>query len=255
MKLNDKNLLVHSVFPTLSGEIGIIPQGSPAVFIRLAVCDLRCPWCDATGALTVKNGMEISPEDLLKVVSQFGIKNFVITGGEPLLQMTPLGEFVRLLHLHYKFTCKVQVETSGHIIPSIDDKNMSLIDGYVVDYKLPSSGMEKRMLPFVKFLEFPNKTYIKFVVNHLIDFIRMAEVIDFILKENNGKKQLFHSIFFAASPVHGEMSPLHLWKMIFDNKFLRDKVILNIQIHKIIGQDSIETKPYLQDFLAFQPIS
>lgn len=250
MKLNDKNLLVHSVFPTLSGEVGAIPQGAPAVFIRLAVCDLRCPWCDAKNALTVKDGKEMTPGELLVMATQYDINNFVITGGEPLLQEKPLGEFIRKLCVYSEFTAHIQIETSGHRIPSTND-GMYLIDSYVVDYKLDSSKMNDRMMEPEQYLMFPGKTYIKFVIGSPYDFEQATQMVKRICDKIDGSpKKIWRNLFFAFSPVYTnndylKVDALALWERVQNHPFLKDKIILNLQLHKIIGQADIEEKPLL----------
>lgn len=100
-------LLVHSLFRTIQGEGP--NAGQPAIFIRLAGCNLRCFWCDTDFA----NGETIPMEELAREVSLLAgdaITLVVITGGEPLLQnIAPLCK--TLLEWNYQ----VQVETAGTV--------------------------------------------------------------------------------------------------------------------------------------------
>src|SRR6266508_4813221 len=51
--LRDKppgQLLIHEVYRSIQGESTF--AGLPCVFVRLAVCDARCSWCDTPHAFT-----------------------------------------------------------------------------------------------------------------------------------------------------------------------------------------------------------
>lgn len=99
------SLDVIDIFPTIQGEGPY--AGTPAVFVRLAGCDLQCPMCDTN----YTKGRKFSRVNLLmnQVLELRGKSNLVvITGGEPLRQN--IGMFVRSL-LDYDF--QVQVETNG----------------------------------------------------------------------------------------------------------------------------------------------
>lgn len=101
----DGMLEVHSIFYTIQGEGPF--NGAPAVFIRLAGCNLQCPLCDTD--YTSKRAL-VSPLDILKLVQ---IHNqaatlVVITGGEPFRQnITPTTE--ALLDAGFR----VQIESNG----------------------------------------------------------------------------------------------------------------------------------------------
>lgn len=114
-------LAVNSIFHTIQGEGPF--AGSPAVFIRLAGCNLQCPLCDTeyTSRETVH---------VLKIVSRvrsYKPKGFaqpnlvVITGGEPFRQS--IGPLILAL-LHEGFL--VQIETNGtiyqHGVPYTDPR-------------------------------------------------------------------------------------------------------------------------------------
>jgi 7-carboxy-7-deazaguanine synthase len=99
---------VHSVFYTIQGEGPFC--GTPAVFVRLAGCNLQCPGCDTEyteGRQTVDVRLLVqSVQELMP----FGL--VVITGGEPFRQ--ELGWFMSLLRTSGYY---VQVETNGTLPP------------------------------------------------------------------------------------------------------------------------------------------
>ncbi len=108
------NLRVQEVFQTIQGEGPF--SGCPAVFVRLAGCNLRCHFCDTDFESGWENVM--APKDLaaavMRKVWESGIKLIVITGGEPLLQN--LEPFLSLVTLMPPY-CKVQIETAGTVWP------------------------------------------------------------------------------------------------------------------------------------------
>jgi organic radical activating enzyme len=96
---------VHSIFLTIQGEGPF--TGCPAVFVRLAGCNLQCPGCD-TDYTSKRERM--SPSAIAaKVIDLSGPAVLVvITGGEPFRQnIADLCK--RLVGLAYN----VQIETNG----------------------------------------------------------------------------------------------------------------------------------------------
>ncbi len=74
-----KQLPVVEIFDSMQGEG--IHTGASATFIRLAGCNLACPFCDTD--FTVFTKMNI-PEIAAKAIG-FGNRLIVLTGGEPLV--------------------------------------------------------------------------------------------------------------------------------------------------------------------------
>jgi organic radical activating enzyme len=108
--LDDGSLLVHSIFLTIQGEGPNV--GRPAIFVRLAECNLQCPGCDTTytGDMVERlyfNDITRKIEDIQRW--QCLVKPLiVITGGEPLRQnLVPLINWLIKHHYH------VQIETNG----------------------------------------------------------------------------------------------------------------------------------------------
>lgn len=109
-----KSLLVHSIFYTIQGEGPF--SGVPAVFIRLAGCNLACTFCDTEFE---NDAMSLLVEDVMETVTKANggrCSLIVLTGGEPLRQeVGPL--ILELLFEGYR----VQIETAGTLWPDTLD--------------------------------------------------------------------------------------------------------------------------------------
>ena len=159
-------LSVHSVFYTIQGEGPY--SGWPAVFVRLAGCNLQCRGCDTEYTEGRQNrSVKQIVEEILPSFPQLTLANprrrlVVITGGEPFRQAVgPLCS--RLLKIGFR----VQIETNGTIAPMEDfpvgativcsPKAPSIAEGlkpyisaykYVIesDYILEKDGLPTRVL-------------------------------------------------------------------------------------------------------------
>lgn len=98
---------VHSIFKTIQGEGPY--SGHPAIFIRLAGCNLQCPWCDTD--YTSKR-QRMSYGEIVEQVSALAKGNIdqivVITGGEPFRQ-----NIRQLANILKSIYAVVQIETNG----------------------------------------------------------------------------------------------------------------------------------------------
>jgi organic radical activating enzyme len=111
-KSDGQSLDLHSMFLTIQGEGPF--SGRPAVFVRLAGCNLQCPWCDTEyteGRRTMPVGELVDEVDRLSLAHKKA-KLVVLTGGEPLRQA--VGRFVMVL-LDEGYT--VQIESNGVFAP------------------------------------------------------------------------------------------------------------------------------------------
>ncbi len=125
---------VAEVFYSLQGEGPL--AGTPAVFIRVAGCNLRCPWCDTRYAWS--GGSLYTPRMLAEEVAGLAEKAqlIVLTGGEPLLQSRCLAE--TLLELPaLGVNLPAALETNGTLHPG---PLAPLLDHAVVSPKLGNSG-------------------------------------------------------------------------------------------------------------------
>ncbi len=101
-------LKISEVFWSAQGEG--VRSGVPSIFIRLAGCSLRCPYCDTRGAWS--HGRRMNVEAIVAAVNELKVSypqaRLVFTGGEPLEQ--DLGELAAACRRENRFT---SVETNG----------------------------------------------------------------------------------------------------------------------------------------------
>jgi 7-carboxy-7-deazaguanine synthase len=204
-------LKINEIFKSIQGESTY--AGLPCTFIRLAGCNLRCTYCDTNYAYY--HGKELSDEEILSKIEEYGVKLIEFTGGEPLLQEETPQLLKTLLDKDYR----VLIETNGSICIGCLDKRLNVI----MDFKTPKSGMSERMR--VENLKFLKKTdQIKFV---LMDESDYTWAKDIIVKHNLLDR--FDNILM--SPAYGDLSPKPLVSWV-----LRDNlpVRVQLQIHKYI---------------------
>lgn len=93
-------------FLTIQGEG--FHTGTVAYFIRLAGCDVQCPWCDVKESWQEEGHPILSDDELATLVLESGAPIAVITGGEPLLHN--LDSLTKKIQ---KLGVKTHIETSG----------------------------------------------------------------------------------------------------------------------------------------------
>lgn len=126
------------IFASIQGEG--LSAGLPSTFIRLAICNLRCTWCDTAYTWDwdrydrAEQTMPLGIEDALHAITAFPPRNVVITGGEPLIQRRQLEPLVQELKAG---GYRVEVETNGTVSPG---ELGNLVDQFNVSPKLAHSG-------------------------------------------------------------------------------------------------------------------
>jgi organic radical activating enzyme len=111
-------LKIAEIFASLQGEG--LRQGEPTIFVRLAGCNLRCPFCDTKRAWKGGRGMPLEriAGRVARLKKTRPAEWIVLTGGEPLLQ--DVGPLVRRLKAA---GFRIQIETNGlfsRLLPAVD---------------------------------------------------------------------------------------------------------------------------------------
>ncbi len=193
--------------------------GELAVFLRFCGCNLNCGYCDTRWANTSDVKYELaSAEELVAYVKSTGVKNVTLTGGEPLLQ----ADIALLIKLLGASGAEVEIETNGSV-PLQNTVSLSPRPAVTADYKLPSSGMEKHMLP-ENFSYLTLRDAVKFVVGDKRDLLRAEEIIN--------QYGLTDKCRVYFSPVFGEIEPVEITEFMKERKL--NGVRLQLQLHKII---------------------
>ena len=150
-------LKINEIYYSVQGES--THAGRPCIFIRLTYCNLRCTYCDSEYTFYEGKDMEIT--HIMNEIKQWDCNLVEVTGGEPLFQDKCINLLNELVNSNYE----VMLETGGSL--SISDVPKKVIK--IVDFKCPSSAMEKKNLwSIVEDLQ-PNDE-VKFVIGNREDF-------------------------------------------------------------------------------------
>lgn len=198
--------------------------GELAIFIRFINCNLDCSYCDTKWANSSNASYKIETEEsLVNYIRKENIKNITITGGEPLLQKHI--QFLIENILKIKDT-KIEIETNGSIsieelVNYRNETNANI--SFTIDYKSPSSNMEKYMhLDNYNLID--ERDSIKFVVGSMKDLICGKDVID--------KFNLINKCNIFFSPIFSLIEPQDIVKFLIEENL--NNVRLQLQLHKYI---------------------
>ncbi len=122
---------VNEIFKSIQGE-GLY-SGAPAVFVRLAGCNLVCDWCDTKYALQGEF-RKLCYKEVVSEVSMLAGPPMIVcfTGGEPMVDNSR--EFGKIIHYLKIRGYQIHVETNGTIPP--DKRKIPFVDFWSVSPKL-----------------------------------------------------------------------------------------------------------------------
>ncbi len=209
-------LKVNEIYYSIQGESS--KAGLPCVFVRLTYCNLRCTYCDTEYAFY--EGVDMSIEEIIEKVNQFGCRLVEITGGEPLVQKESLDLMKILCDKGYE----VMLETGGSLPIDKVDKRVMI----VMDLKCPSSGMEKKNR-YENIQHLKPDDEVKFVIGDRNDY-------EWSLKKIK-EFELDTKCVILFSVVFGKLEPVKLVNWILEDKL---NVRFQLQMHKYIWKP--ETK-------------
>ena len=201
---------INEIYYSVQGES--THAGRPCIFIRLTYCNLRCTYCDTEYAFYDGEDMEIV--DIMKKIQQWDCNLVEVTGGEPLFQEECIDLLKKLVSSNYE----VMLETGGSL--SISDVPNEVIK--IVDFKCPSSAMEKKNLWSIVDNLQPHDE-VKFVIGNREDFDWAKEKIT--------KYFLDKICTLLFSPTFGEIDPQQIVEWILAENL---PVRMQMQMHKMI---------------------
>jgi 7-carboxy-7-deazaguanine synthase len=230
-KSSSLKLPIVEIFQSIEGEG--TKAGFLTTFIRLFGCNLNCSWCDTKcsyGPAEPREYLRIS--EIVGRVTRYQNQNICLTGGEPLLYGEKSLELIQML-ARIEAVIDLHVETNGAVDlePFVKLRKQDFWVNrklrFIMDYKLPSSGVTGRMVAS-NFDLLLGQDEIKLVVADEADFFTALAVLE---KWHFKGQTLF-------SPVWGGMDPQKLVALLIDNNVKNAK--LNLPLQKIIWGDGPE---------------
>ena len=217
------NTFIKEIFSSIQGEGPYI--GFEQLFVRFSKCNLKCSYCDTDFISDLK---EFTPEQLAKEVSTCkNIHSISLTGGEPLLDVNFLKEFLPLLDK------KIYLETNGTLFNELEQV-IDLVDIISMDVKLNSTSNNGNLFEkhrkFIDVATINNKEiFVKIVFDETITDDEISKCIE-LAKDNN--------ILIVLQPkMDGEVLNLsnEIINQVF-SKFVKQykNVRLIPQVHKFL---------------------
>jgi len=208
--LESSHLLINEIYASVQGES--THAGRPCVFIRTAVCNQRCSYCDTAYAFTEGEALHI--DEVVKRALGFGLPLVEITGGEPMLQ--PL--LPELCNRLLEAGCEVLIETGG----SHDISRVPQGVHVILDVKTPGSG-EEHANEYGNLKRLHAGDEVKFVLTSRADYEWARELV---LRE-----KLAGRATLLFSPAFRRIEPAQLSAWLIEDRL---PVRLNLQLHKFI---------------------
>lgn len=222
-------LWVSEIFWSLQGEG--LRAGRPCLFMRLAGCNLSCPWCDTPytwkpGHIGERDRRRMTVDELLARAGD-DVTLVEVTGGEPLLQRPTLELLRRLCDRGLE----VLLDTSGSLsIAEVDPRVVVLMD-----LKCPSSGQTEQ-------IEWDNlrrlkadRDEVKFVIGDRADYEWAERVI-----AEHGLAGKVRVVYTPVTPLHLTLRewvlPRQLARWMLDD---HSPAALQLQLHRLIWPDAL----------------
>lgn len=251
------NARLIEIFSAIQGEG--LNVGTRQLFIRFALCDLRCHFCDSVHTWSVPKDCRIeqtpghrdfethsnpvSASLLLKWVerqNQPGLHDSIsLTGGEPLLHAPFLVEF--LPQLRQLTLLPIYLETGGHR-PQQLAMLLPYLDSVGMDIKLPSVSGEDRWLSHAEFLRLCDQAsvevFVKLIIDRNTDPVELEKAANLVADVNSNIPVFLQPVTPVATSKYPVLPPspeqVLAWQTLMKETLKQVRVIP--QTHKMIGQ-------------------
>ena len=178
--MQKQSIKIREIFTSIQGEGPYV--GQKHIFVRFCKCNLNCAYCDTD--FNSQNAKDYNIDDLALNLADNDAEVISFTGGEPLLELDFLKEF--LSEYKSKLNKKIYLETNGTLY-----KNLAQIIDYIdiisMDIKLQSAtGQKNLFFENEEFLKIAQKkeTFIKVVFDENISDDEI-EKVTYLAKKYN----------------------------------------------------------------------
>lgn len=241
------------IFSSFQGEGPYV--GVRQIFIRFAGCNLSCQYCDSPQALALSPSFKVenlpggkktetrnnpvSSDNLLGIIERLNKPESIhhsisLTGGEPLLQVGFLKDFLPALKENTKLP--VYLETNG-VLPDHLGEIIDLIDIIAFDIKLPgATGLSPYWKEHKKALEvaYLKELFVKIVFTRESNVRELDEAVSLIAAVDDN----IPLVLQPATP-HGPVKHRPGAEEIFAFHAVAKRKLKNVrvipQVHKLIG--------------------
>lgn len=166
------NAYIKEIFTSVQGE-GLY-VGEMQIFVRFCHCNLNCKYCDTDFKKNNKT-IEYSAKDLAEYLLHNETQTISLTGGEPLLEVSFLKEFLTLMKKHKTIYLETNGTLTNELAVIVDD-----VDIICADIKIQSATKQPNQFEINdEFLSVAKKKYcfIKVVFDENIDKYEISEII------------------------------------------------------------------------------
>ena len=218
---------VSEIFTSIQGEGPFL--GRKQVFVRFYGCNLDCSYCDTKIKSFKQYDVIQLKREVLRLAKKQRINCISITGGEPLLQSSFLGLFLKELK---KKKLTIYLETNGTLAAEFK-KVIRYIDIISMDIKLPSRKSDKFYLKeHLRFLKIGLKKniFLKVVVT---DYTKLADFKRFLRNVRPIKKKPLCVIQPDSSKMKKVIKKVSEFQRLAEDFFTDVRLIP--QMHKFMG--------------------
>jgi organic radical activating enzyme len=244
---------VVEIFSSIQGE-GLY-VGERQIFVRFAGCNLSCQYCDTPQALVIpkqfkvertpgkhdfeQHGNPCSIDRLTSFVDGFSRNkklnhSVCLTGGEPLLQVDFLKDFLPEMAGR---GIKTYLETNG-VLPKHLEEVIELVDIISFDIKLPSAtGLSSYLEDHKKALEVAalREVFVKIVFTRETKAKEIDEACEIIAGINSEIPLVLQPVT-PFGPIKHRPNPDAIMALHAVAKRRLNKVLVIPQVHRIMGQ-------------------
>jgi len=229
--LNSTTFKVIELFQSFQGEGQRV--GTPTIFLRLAGCNLQCPFCDTAYARDGSRKVEVvNIRDIVAELFGMGLSkhspyDLCITGGEPLLQKKGVELLVKTLQSTGFPLLRVNIQTNGTI--PVEPSSILSMTYIAVSPKPPKYELNVSMWSELKIV-IPIDAY----ENVVVDLIKKM-CYPYVKELMAGMRAVFLQPVSVKVSDNWMVSDIAYRKAVRISRLLTFPVRVLPQVHRLVG--------------------